>query len=89
MQTRQRLCATEQSQGTGFRCVIRVLAELKSILRNENIVSGCTCSVKDAKCTAVMKNVCLNSGGASDKNYVHIQVVLHITVKKDVLSVAP
>ena len=69
--------------------MIRVLAELKSILGNENIASVCTCAVKDAKCAAVMKNVCLNSGGASDKNSVLIQVVLHITVKKGVLSVAP
>jgi len=53
-----------------------ILTELKSVLGNENIASGYTCSIKDAKCTVVMKGVCLNSGGASDKNSVHIQVVL-------------
>lgn len=53
-----------------------IVTELKSALGNENNASGCTCSIKDVKCTVVMKNVCLNSGGASDKNSVHIQVVL-------------
>ena len=65
-----------------------ILTELKIILGNENIASGCTCSVKDAKCATVVENVCLNSGGASDKNSVHIQVVFHLIVKKGVLSIA-
>jgi len=66
-----------------------VLTELKSIIGNENTASGCACSVKDPKCAAVMKNACLNSGVASDKNSVHIQVVLHLTVRKGVLYIAP